>query len=118
MNKNRIIMAVLAMSLLCTQPIVAADQPQALPTAMPGAAKSGIVNRAKKEYLEFLDALKCVRQQGFRKCTRAQKKRVVIAGVALAAILIGATYGGARWWGEKRLAKIFFRLYLKTILIE
>lgn len=92
MNKNRIIMAALAMSLLYTQPIVAADQP-----------KSNIVNRAKKEYQEFWDALKCVRQQGFRKCTRTQKKRVIIAGVALAAIVIGATYGGIHWWKKKQI---------------
>jgi hypothetical protein len=81
MNKNRILVAALAMSLLGLQPIVAADQ-----------SKSTMVDRAKKEYREFMQALKCLRREGFRGCSSAQKKRIVAAGVALAAIVVGVGY--------------------------
>lgn len=93
MKKNRIILAVLATSLLLGQPMVAKEQTQASPKATPGAAKPEQVSRLKKEIQEFRDALKCVRQKGFRGCTRAQKKRIVAAGIAFAVIVAGTGYG-------------------------
>ena len=84
-------MAVLAVALVGTQPIVAADQPQASPSAMPGAAKPGVL---KREYQAFKEAIRCARKEGFSKCSRAQKARVVIAGTALAAAIAAtATLG-------------------------
>ena len=78
MNKNHIIMAILAVSFLGTQSITAADQHQ------PGILK--------RKYRGFKEAVSCAIKKGPRKCTRAQKKRIIIAGVALAAV-IAATAG-------------------------
>ena len=73
---NRIIMAVLAASLLGSQPIMAAEP-----------SRSMLVDRAKNEYRAFKEAIRCARKEGISKCTPAQKKRVFIAGVALVAAI-------------------------------
>ena len=93
MKNNRIILAVLATSLLLGQPMVAQEQ-----------SKSSLVNRAKKKYREFREALKCVRQKGFRSCSSAEKKRIVVASVAVIAA-IALTAGGI-WWWRKRLQEM------------
>ncbi len=89
MKKHRIILAVLATSLLLGQPMVAQEQSQ-----------PNRISRLKKEIQEFRDALKCVRQKGFRKCTPAQKKRIIAAGTALVAIVLVA--GGVWWWHSEQ----------------
>lgn len=92
MNKNQIILAVLVTSLLLgpvsaealsgTQPMVAQEQPQSKPER---------ISRLKKEWREFQEARKCLWKKGFRRCTRAQQKRIVVAVIALA-IMVGAGY--------------------------
>ncbi len=86
MNMNRIILSVLAASLLGSQPILAADPPK------PNTSTSNLIDRAKREWRELKEAVKCARKQGFRKCSRAQKKRIVIAGLALAAAIAATVY--------------------------
>ena len=86
-----IILAILATSLLVGQPMAAQKQSQP-------SAQSRLINRAKKEWREFKEALKCMRQKGFRGCTPAQKKRIVAAGIAVVAA-IALTAGGI-WWGR------------------
>ncbi len=82
MNKNRIIMAILAVSLLATQPILAAEP-----------NTSNIIDRAKKEWHEFQEAVRCARKQGFAKCSRAQKKQIITAGIALVVIATATSAG-------------------------
>ena len=81
MNKNRITMAILALSLLGNQPILAADPPK------PNTSTSNLIDRAKREWRELKEAVKCARKQGFRKCSRAQKARIIGAGLVLAAAI-------------------------------
>ncbi len=81
MNKNRIIMAVLAVSLLATQPIMAAEP-----------NTSNIIDRTKKEWREFKEAVSCLRKNGFRACSRAQKARIIAAGIALAVVSAATVY--------------------------
>lgn len=76
MKNNQIILAVLATSLLLGQPMVAQEQSQPKRTS-----------RLKQEYEIFKGALKCVRQKGLRGCTRAQKKRLMAAGMAVIGII-------------------------------
>lgn len=81
MNMNRIILVILAVSLLATQPIMAAEP-----------NTSNIIDRAKKEWQEFKEAISCLRKNGFTKCSRAQKARIITAGIALAAASATAAY--------------------------
>ncbi len=83
MNKNLIVMAVLGISLLGNQLIVAADQ---------STSGSTVLTR---EFRAFKEALACARTKDFSQCSRPQKKRVIIAGIALVVVLAG-TYGGYR----------------------
>lgn len=100
MKKNQIILAVLATSLSLGQPMVAQEQ-------TPTPVKSRLINRAKKEWREFKEARKCLRQKGFRGCSRAQKKRIIAAGVALAVIVVGMGYGVKRGvsWRQRQMLK-------------
>ncbi len=81
MNTNRILIAVLALFLLSNQPIMAAEP-----------NTSNIIDRAKKEWREFKEAVSCLRKKGFRACSRAQKARIIAAGIALAVVSATAVY--------------------------
>ena len=59
MNKNRVITAVLALSLVAPQLMMAADKPIA-----------SIVNRVGQEYQAFREAFTCVK--GFAKCSSSE----------------------------------------------
>ncbi len=48
------------------------------------------IDRLQREYDQFKSAMRCLRKGGWKNCDDAQKKRIVIAGVALA-IIVTAT---------------------------
>lgn len=94
MNKNTIIITMLAMSLLLNQPTTAQQE-----------SKRAFVNRLKKEYKEFRDAFQCAHQKGFRRCSREQKERIVVAGITLLAVMATIGYGIVRTTHQQQVDK-------------
>jgi len=113
MEKNRIILAILATSLLLgpvsagalsgRQSMVAQEQSKPEQSQASGVAKSERISRLKKEWREFWEALRCVRQKGYRECTPAQKRKIKQAAVVLLGTILvigGTMYGikrGVSW---------------------
>ncbi len=79
---KKAIMALLALSLVFVEPMEAASQLN---------SKAGYI---RQEYRKFVDAFKCMRRSGFKKCSSSQKKRIVIAGLAVVTCVV-ITSGGA-----------------------
>ena len=57
--------------------------------------KPANVGRLKSEYKKFKEAMKCFRQKGWKNCDTAQRKRIVVSGVALTALVVGVIGGGS-----------------------
>jgi len=83
MNTNHILLTILAISLLATQPMLAAEQ-----------TKKKQISILKREWRALKDAYRCAKRNGIRKCSRAQKARIIAAGIALAVAISASVYVG------------------------
>ena len=100
MKSNRILLAILATSLLIMQPGMVAEPAQ--------KQNVSLVQRANREYQAFKEAYRCAREKGIRNCSRAQKTRLIGAGIALVLIVASIAYGGyrdVRGWRLKQEAR-------------